>query len=237
MFPYTAQCLVRPWINILRPSTENFTFFPFMPQTPIPMVQSAQQIMEIPQLLLIFVVDVPVGGSCRFSGAAVEKPLALPQLQLVDKSVTFFSVRVCLWSTRVWIFREMTPGMISVLTTPQFDNGYIFGVILRSLLEEFSSFFNAMLGSTVETSLRQTTEACFTGYDAPRAVFLCCPQAPDACHHGRYGPEGTLCVAVQKTADFPQLQFLAGRRHFLRCAEADFHGPCDHGDSPVMRGR
>ena len=25
-FPYTAQCLVRPWIQILRPSTENFTF-------------------------------------------------------------------------------------------------------------------------------------------------------------------------------------------------------------------
>ena len=31
-----------------------------MPQTPIPMVQSAQQIMEILQLLLILVVDVPV---------------------------------------------------------------------------------------------------------------------------------------------------------------------------------
>ena len=28
----------------------------------------------------------------------------------------------------------------------------------------------------------------------------------------------------------------AGRRHFLCCAEADFHGPCDHGDSPVTRG-
>ena len=62
---------------------------PFVPQTPIPMVQSAQQIMEIPQLLLILVVDVPVAGSCRFSGAAVEKPLALPQLQLVEKSVSF----------------------------------------------------------------------------------------------------------------------------------------------------
>ena len=59
--------------------------------------------------------------------------------------------------------------------------------------------------------MRQTTEAGFTGYDAPRAVFFRCPQALDACHHGRYGPEGMLCVAVQKTADFPQLQFLAGR--------------------------
>ena len=50
----------------------------------------AQLIMEIPQLLLVFsVVDVPVAGSCRFSGAAVEKPLALPELQLVEKSATF----------------------------------------------------------------------------------------------------------------------------------------------------
>ena len=59
--------------------------------------------------------------------------------------------------------------------------------------------------------MRQTTEAGFSGYDAPRAVFLRCPQAPDACHHGLYAPEGMLCVAVQKTADFPQLQFFAGR--------------------------
>ena len=121
-----------------------------------------------------------------------------------------FGVR--LWSTVLWIFREMTPGMVSVLNTPRFDSGYIFGVSLRSLLEEFPSYFNAMLGSTADTSLCvKTTEAGFTGYDAPRAVFLRCPQAPDACHHGRHGPEGMLCVAVQKTADFPQLQFLAGR--------------------------
>ena len=50
------------------------------------------------------------------------------------------------------------------------------------------------------------------------------------CHdrcHGLRGAEncGISAVAVH-----------AGRRHFLRCAEADFHGPCDHGDSPVTRG-
>ena len=146
-----------------------------------------------------------------------------------------FGVR--LWSTRVRIFWEMTPGIISVLNTPRFDSGYIFGVSLRSLLEEFSSFFNAMLGSTVDTSLRQTAEAGFTGYVAPRAAFLRCPQAPDACHHGRYGPEGMLCVAVQKTAD-PQLLFRAGRCHLFRYAEAVPHGPgysADHRDSTVVR--
>ena len=39
----------------------------------------------------------------------------------------------------------------------------------------------------------------FTGYSAPRAVFLPCLQARDARHHGRYGPEGQLPRGVQKT--------------------------------------
>ena len=86
----------------------------------------------------------------------------------------------------------MTPGMVSVLNTPRFDSGYIFGVRLRGLLEEFHLW-----------ALVFQRYACFnSGYK-----FIRCPQAPDACHHGRYGPEGMLCVAVQKTADFPQLQF------------------------------
>ena len=32
--------------------------------------------------------------------------------------------------------------------------------------------------------------------------------ARDARHHGRYGPEGGLRRAVQKTAENPQLQFI-----------------------------
>ena len=69
-----------------------------------------------------------------------------------------------------------------------------------------------------------------------RCIPSCCPQAPDACHHGRYGPEGMLRVAVQKTADFPQLQFLAGRRSFLLWCGGRFPWSCcsaDHRDSPV----
>ena len=41
--------------------------------------------------------------------------------------------------------------MVSVLNTPGFDSGHI-GVSLRSLLEEFPSYFCAMLGSTVDTT-------------------------------------------------------------------------------------
>ena len=76
------------------------------------MVLSAQQIMEIPQLLLIGGLCSCCAGSCRFSGAAVEKPLALPQLQLVEKSV-------------VGLFWVMTSGNIPVFSAYWFDTGYM----------------------------------------------------------------------------------------------------------------
>ena len=41
-----------------------------------------------------------------------------------------------------------------------------------------------------------------------RAVFLRGSQAPDALHHGRYGPAGAVYGAVHKTAEIPQFQFL-----------------------------
>ena len=74
------------------------------------MVQTIQQIMEILQLLLILVVDVPVAGSCRFSGAAVEKPLALPQLQLVEKSVTFYVPSYSAVTCSVFAFEVQDSG-------------------------------------------------------------------------------------------------------------------------------
>ena len=74
---------------------------------------------------------------------------------------------------------------------PRFDSGY--NIERRSLLEEFPPYFSAMLGSTVDTSLRQIAEAGFPGYDAPRAVFLSCPQAPDACHHGVFSEVAVPC--------------------------------------------
>ena len=41
----------------------------------------------------------------------------------------------------------------------------------------------------------------------PALCFFPCRQAQDARHHGRYALEGMSRVAVQKTADFPQLRF------------------------------
>ena len=48
--------------------------------------------------------------------------------------------------------------------------------------------------------------AGFAGVDAPRAVFLRCPQAPDARHHGRHGPEGQF--SVRFLVAFPQVQLM-----------------------------
>ena len=68
------------------------------------------------------------------------------------------------------------------------------------------------------------------------ALFPSLSSGPDACPHGRYGPEGMLRVAVQTTADFPQLQFLAGRRYFLSWCGGRFPWSClsaDRRNSPV----
>ena len=94
---------------------------------------------------------------CR--GEALGAPTVAARREICDflrplvSDSHLFGVRVCLWRTRVWIFREMTSGIVSVLNTPRFDSVHIFGVSLRSLLEEFPSYFYAMLGSTVDTRL------------------------------------------------------------------------------------
>ena len=70
--------------------------------------------------------------------------------------------------------------------------------------------------------LRQSTWLVFPGHDAPRAVFLRCPQAPDARHHGRYGPEGQFyarflvalrCRVVVKVSLLVILRLCMGQRY------------------------
>ena len=112
-------------------------------------------------------------GSCRFSGAAVEKTLALPQLQLAGKSVPCYVPPYLAVTRSVFAFGEqdfglfwvMTSGNVSVLVQ-HWIHVY---VSLRRLLEDFHifslsrwtsdpevdawccspSYFRAMLGSTV----------------------------------------------------------------------------------------
>ena len=42
----------------------------------------------------------------------------------------------------IWIFWEMTSGIISVLSTLWFDSGYMYGVSLRGFLDVFHTIFH-----------------------------------------------------------------------------------------------
>ena len=93
---------------------------------------------------------------CSAPSSLVCRPMVLGSHYFLRASCiwqSLYCVWCCLWSLGLWNFREMTPGMISVLDTPLFGSGHIYGVSLRSFLEEFPSFLNVMLGSTVDTSL------------------------------------------------------------------------------------
>ena len=126
---------------------------PFVPQMLIPMVQSAQQIMENLQLLLKLVVDVPVAGSCRFSGAAVEKPLALPQLQLVEKSVTFYVPSCSAVTCSVFAFEVQVSGLFWEMTSGFFP-------------------YSALFGSTLDTC----TASVYGAFEAAHIFSGCCLQ-------------------------------------------------------------
>ena len=86
---------------------------------------------------------------------------------------------------------------------------------LRDDNAEFTAYFSAMLGSTVDTNLRQSTELF-------RILALClvrqwihiyvCLQRPG------------MWFRQQKTAENPQLQFIDGRRFSCYGAQADSHG-------------
>ena len=86
--------------------------------------------------------------------------------------------------------------------------------------------------------------AGFAGYDTPCAVLPSIVNARGDSTGAFLGPgdmpvvilSGGFGQTVQKTADSPQLQSIAGRQHPLRAANADPHGPvcsADHGDSTV----
>ena len=70
----------------------------------------------------------------------------------------------------------------------------------------------AILAEEVQAALVVDNSGMFmVGFardDALHAVFPSCCQAPDACHHGRYGPARAVHGAVQKTSAFPQLQYV-----------------------------
>ena len=105
---------------------------------------------------------------------------------------------------------------LRILRCAWFDSGYMRCVslrsissstcigglwILRSILDLL--FFSVCLVQQWIQVYASVYVAGLPGHDASRAVFLRCPQAPDARHHGRYGQEGQSTTG----ALVPQLQF------------------------------
>ena len=126
-------------------------------------------------------------GCWRFSGAV---PVSLGDGFMI---VSVYSV--LLGSTLDTSFVSVN-GVFHIL--------YVNWWIIVPEVDSRPALFLRLLGSTADTCSTSVYLAGLPGHDAPRAVFLRCPQAPDARHHGRYGQEGQSMTG----AAVPQLHFL-----------------------------
>ena len=100
--------------------------FPVVVQRPFPMTT------ETSLLLLNTVIDVPVAQFVQVRASSIAPCI---WQSLVRCSVFAFGVQ------DYGIFWETPSGVVSVCYTPWFDSGYMFGVSLRGLLEEFHTFY------------------------------------------------------------------------------------------------
>ena len=111
----------------------------------------------------------------------------------------------CLRSTVRGLFSELTSGY-GVFSASWFDSGYtvlpVYGFM--GVLFPYTAQCFVLSG----TCYASVTEFSSWFRCTSRCVPSCRRQATDACHHGRYGPEGAVRGSVQKTADFPQFQFI-----------------------------
>ena len=139
-------------------------------------------------------------GSCKSSGAAVEKTLALPQLQLVEDSVTFYvstylEVTCSVFAFGVQdsgLFWVMTSGNVPVFSAYWFNTGYMSASVYGGFWKIFTYFLRqggpripkSMLGAVhprisaqclvrqwIHAWRRDMYSAGITGDSAPRTVF------------------------------------------------------------------
>ena len=173
------------------------------------MVQAIHQTTEILQLLFDFRWSMPLlCGLCCFSFAAVETFLALPQLQLVEKSSPVFpdcsklrTFRSCSSSTSSstslscrkrrssWsrLFSRLQ-SFHSCSTFQVLDAPVVLVVLCSSWLLQ-AKIFGILAGMDQKDSYCGMYNTGYAGYDAPRAVFRPGLQAHAARHHGLFGPK------------------------------------------------
>ena len=164
----------------------------FVPQRQIPMVQTVQQTTEIPQMPFVFRWSMPL--LCRFCASQVVY-LRTQRTAWFDsgymrcvslRSVSFSTCMVdcgtsgrfstCSSSAFAWFnseYKFMRPSTWLVFLVTMHLALYSF-VVLRPLMLDIMAGMDHVAG--------------LPGHDAPRAVFLRCPQAQDARLHGRHGP-------------------------------------------------
>ena len=135
--------------------------------------------------------------------------LALYALGYLDFSTSHWSCSALVGSTVDTSLRQSTVALL--FSAQCLDRQWIqISVSLR-----FSFVFRAMLGSTVDTNLRQFTELF-------RISALCLVQQWIHIYVSLQRPG--LWFRTAETAEYPQLQFIDGRRFSWRGADADSHG-------------
>ena len=137
------------------------------------MVQAIHQTTEIPQLLFDFRWSMPLlCGSCSFSCAAVETFLALPQLQLVEKSSPVFSR---LQKTVDFPQLQFINIVVVIPFVPQTQ------ILMVQTIQQITEYPQLQYVSGARCP-------CCVG----RVVFLLVVAGQDLRHLGRYGPKGQL---------------------------------------------
>ena len=149
-------------------------------------------------------VDVPVMRACRFSGAAVEMSLALPQLQLAEKSDSFYDPSHLAVTCSVFASGVQDSGLLGdgfryvpVFSACWFNTGFVSASVYGGFWKNFSrlrpSYFSEMLGSTADSCSCVRLRRLLRSWLDSGYMFT--------------SGYGGLWFTLQKTAEIPQLQF------------------------------
>ena len=157
--------------------------------------------------------------SCMFSGAVVEKTFALPQLQLVEKSHSFYGPSYLAVTCSTFVFGAQVYGLFWEMTSGCFPYSALFGSTLDACYVSlrrigfFTCFYVGLLGSCGRVSSCTPVPVVTSGAAKP-------------------GCSASWPVWTRWTVTWRDSGG-HGRRHFLHGAEADSHGPVGPQSFPI----
>ena len=118
------------------------------------MVQAFADHRDSPVAVRFPMVDALLCISCRFSRAAVEKTLALPLLQLVEKSVTFYGPSYLAVTCSAFAFGVQVYGLFWEMTSGYFPVSRIQHSLVRQWIHVTSDY-----GGLLASTLQETAES------------------------------------------------------------------------------